>query len=178
MKTYIIEPTKKEVEEINLNQGMQLIYTLLGSILVDDNYLINDHVIYSDVQKTYSIDEAYMIGNELFFGKSVLCGSKDGVDAPASINSDELEALISYEISDFYRDVLSQLKRDSLNIKETFMITHNNQSIPLNYEWVLYTFNIADNATKDYFLNGLKSENDHKGYFQKMADLAFKAGNK
>ncbi|MBD3839310.1 MAG: hypothetical protein IE878_02850, partial [Epsilonproteobacteria bacterium] len=83
------------------------------------------------------------------------------------------------EINPFYTQALEILSQTDINIYRTFQVERMGETIVLNTEWVLYTFNIADERTREYFINELQkalaNSEAPEEYMQKMATLALKA---
>ena len=96
-----------------------------------------------------------------------------------SIPKETLEELINYDVPAFYTEVLALLSSTDINLYRNFTLTHDNEKIALNPEWVLYTFNIADERTQEYFITQLKKaiteQSDISAHLQHMAQLALNA---
>lgn len=179
MKSYIIDPDTKAITNHEFDGQLNSIYTLFNSILIDTSHELHQHVIYSD---EYAIDHnktPFFIADKLFLGRVLICGINNLQEEDVTITVEELGALIRYEISDFYTQCLALLRQAKMNFNTHFTITHDNESTDLSYEWVIYTFNIADERTQRYFLDKLQETLDQNGdihsYFQNMAQRAIKA---
>jgi hypothetical protein len=179
MKTYIIDPDTKAITTHEFDGQLNSIYTLFNSILIDTSHELHQHVIYSD---EYAIDHKrtpFFIADKLFLGRALVCGINGLEEEDVKISIGELEALIRYEINDFYTQCLAVLQQAKMNFNTHFTITHNNESADLSYEWVIYTFNMADERTQSYFLDKLHETLDQNGdidaYFQNMAQRAVEA---
>jgi len=181
MKALMINHATRELEEQDIEIKANTLYTFFSSILIDELEALNEHVIYSDANALSENKTPYFIGDELVLGDALILGRFDFDDVDAKIKKEELEALISYEVNDFYKDVLSLLSTTDINLYRTFVVQKNGENIPLNSEWVLYTFNIADERTKAYFIDELKkvvdAKKDVEAYMQKMAQLAMNVAN-
>ena len=148
-----------------------------NSILVDENSTLTKHVMYSDANALSEKKTPFFFGGQIILGELLILGREDLNDVDATIPKSELESLINYEVPQFYIDVLEILSNTDVNLYRTFEIVNKMQErLTLNIEWILYTFNIADDRTKEYFINELnrsiESSSDVEAYLQKMATLA------
>lgn len=179
MKALSIDAQTKEVQEQELNMAANTLYTYFSSILIDELGSIKEHVIYSDANALSEKKPAYFLGEQLVIGDALIFGREDFNDADAKITKEELSSLINPTLNAFYTEVLELLSATDLNLYRTFEVEKNGERIALNSEWVLYTFNIADERTKEYFINELKKALDAgenvEAYMQKMAQLAMNA---
>lgn len=180
MKAYSIDSTNIELKEIEIEMQANTTYSFFGSILIDELEALHKHMIYADANALSDSKRAYFIGEQLVLGDSLIIGKEEFTDLDVSIQKDELESLIRREINEFYKNALKQLSSTDLNLYRTFLVEKKGESIPLNAEWVLYTFNIADDRTQEYFLAELKkalnANEDAESFMQKMASLALNAG--
>jgi len=155
-------------------------YSFFGSILIDELEALNSHMIYADANALSNSKRAYFIGEQLVLGDALIIGKEEFTDLDVSIKQDELESIIRRELNEFYTEALAQLSTTDLNLYRTFLVEKDGANVPLNTEWVLYTFNIADDRTKEYFLAELKkalnAKQDAEAFMQKMAGLALNAG--
>ena len=179
MKALAVNPLTQSVEELDIEMKANTVYTFFSSILIDEIEAINEHVIYSDANALSEKKKAYFIGEQLVLGNALILGRFDFDDIDVKISKEELTALISYEINDFYTRVLALLSSTDINLYRTFEVEKNGEQIALNTAWVLYTFNIADEKTKEYFVRELQKVLDAgksvEEYMQKMAQLAMNA---
>lgn len=180
MKAYSINPQTKEIQEINIEIQTNTVYSFFNSISIDDFSIVEKHTIYSDSDAISNEKKPFFLAEQLIVGDSLVLGKEDSFDSEVTIPKNELEALISYEVSPFYIDALKLLKNTNINLYRVFEVTKEKEDIKLNSEWVLYVFNIADQKTKEYFLDELKKAIDAKAdittHMQKMATLALNAG--
>jgi hypothetical protein len=176
MKAFIINHATKELEEQEIEIKANTLYTFFSSILIDELDALHEHVIYSDANALSENKTPYFIGEQLVLGDALILGRFDFDDVDVKIKKEELKTLINYDVNDFYKEVLSLLATTDINLYKTFEVQKNGENIPLNSEWVLYTFNIADERTKAYFIDELKKVLEAKesveAYIQKMAQLA------
>ena len=176
MKAFSINPLTQSVEELDIEMKANSVYTFFSSILIDELEAINEHIIYSDANALSENKRAYFIGEQLLIGDALIIGRYDFDEVDAKITQEELTALINYELNDFYKTVLELLSATDINLYRSFEVEKNGEKITLNTEWVLYTFNIADERTKEYFINELQkvldTDNNVEAYMQKMAQLA------
>jgi hypothetical protein len=176
MKALSIHPNSKEIKEIEIQMQANTVYSFFNSILIDELISLKEHIIYCDSNALKENKTSYFLGEQLIIGDALILGRDGFNDLDVSIKKDELNSLIRYDVSDFYKDVLCELSKTDINLYRTFEIKKDDESIVLNTEWVLYTFNIADNRTKEYFLSELKKEicanKNIEAYMQKMATLA------
>jgi len=176
MNALTINPQTQEISEIDIEMKANTVYTFFSSILIDELESLNEHIIYSDANALSEKKKPYFIGEQLILGNALILGRIDFDDMDVKIPKEELASLINYELNDFYKEVLELLSQTDINLYRTFEVEKNGEKIMLNTEWVLYTFNIADNRTKEYFINELKkvltSGGSVEAYIQKMAQLA------
>ncbi len=179
MKALSIDAQTQEVQEQELNMAANTLYTYFSSILIDELGSIKEHVIYSDANALSEKKPAYFLGEQLVVGDALIFGREDFNDVDAKITKEELSSLINPKLNAFYTEVLELFSATDLNLYRTFEVEKNGERIALNSEWVLYTFNIADERTKEYFINELKKALDAgenaEAYMQKMAQLAMNA---
>ncbi len=179
MKALSINPETKEIEDIEIEMKANTVYSFFNSILIDELPTLNQHIIYSDANALSSKKEPFFLGEQLILGKALIVGQRGMEETDASIPAEELEPLIDYEVNDFYRDSLALLSQSDINLYRSFDLQKGTETIPLNIEWVLYTFNMADERTKAYFLNELQKALDAKEditeHLRKMAQLALNA---
>lgn len=176
MKALAIDAQTQEVKEIELEMAANTLYTFFSSILIDELESIKEHVIYADANALSEKKNAYFLGEQLIIGDTLVFGREDFNDVDAKIKQEELASLLKRDVNDFYKEVLALLATTDINLYRAFEVQKNGEKIMLNTEWVLYTFNIADERTKEYFINELKkvleADGDVAVYMQKMAQLA------
>jgi len=176
MKAFAINATTKEVKELDIQMQANSIYTFFSSILIDELGTINKHVIYTDANALSENKSSFFIGEQLIIGDALILGKEDLNDVDAIISKDELSSLITKEVSAFYQEVLEILSITDVNLYRHFMVSHKGEELALNTEWVLYTFNMADDRTKEYFVSelqkALKVSQTPEDFMQKMAGLA------
>jgi hypothetical protein len=176
MQALTVNPLTQEVEIIDIEMKANSVYTFFSSILIDELEPLNEHVIYSDANALSAKKPAYFLGEQLIIGDALILGRFDFDDRDVQITKGELASLLNYEMNDFYKEVLELLAATDINLYRTFEVEKNGEKIALNSEWVLYTFNIADERTKEYFIDELQKVLDANesvdAYMQKMAQLA------
>ncbi|MBU0631154.1 hypothetical protein KKA17_00770 [bacterium] len=181
MKAYSINPKTKSIETQDFDGQVNSIYTFFNSILVDTSDILHEHIIYTNGNALSTTHTPYFIGQQLFLGESLILGQNGLEEVDVKIHENELEKLISYDINDFYKKALDSLALQDINLYKTFEVNDNDSRLLLNYEWVIYTFNMADVKTQNYFLIELDKIIDEQKsieeHFQKMAQLAVNAGN-
>ena len=182
MKTFTINPQTQEIMTHDFDGQVNSIYTFFNSILVDNSQALNEHIIYTDANALISTHIPYFIGEQLCLGNSLIIGQNGYEEVDAKIDIKQLQALINYDVNMFYKKALNALATENINLYTIFEVSDNGKPLHVSYEWVIYTFNMADEKTQSYFLNALdttiaeeKSVQDH---FQKMAQLAVNAGNR
>lgn len=182
MKAYSINPETKTTKVQDFDGQVNSVYTFFNSILVDTSDILNEHIIYTDGNALSTTSKPYFIGQQLFLGKSLVIGQNGLEEVDAKIQQDELEKLVNYEVNPFYKKSLDSLALQEINLYKTFEVNDNDSKLVLNYEWVIYTFNMADVKTQNYFLIELDKTIDEsksiEEYFKKMAQLAVNAGNR
>ena len=185
MKTYSIDPqTKMITAHDDFDGQVNSIYTFFNSILVDNSQALNEHIIYTDANALIATHIPYFIGEQLFLGRSLIIGQNGYEETDVKITQEQLASLVNYDVNMFYKKALSALATENINLYNVFEV-HDNASqnaLHVSYEWVIYTFNMADKKTQDYFLNALNTtiieEKSIQEHFQKMAQLAINAGNR
>ncbi len=179
MKLLHINPLKHTVEELELKIEANTFYTFFSSLLIDELPSIANHTIYTDGNALSQNKTPYFIADQLVLGEALILGRNGFEEQDATISPEQLQTLISYEVSDFYKEVLALLSQSDANLYRAFGVEHNGQRMELNISWVLYFFNIADERTKEYFINELSSVigsgADVEPFMQKMAAAALRA---
>ena len=179
MRAFSIDPDSQSVKEIDIHMQANTVYTFFNSILIDELSTLKQHKIYSDANALSEKKRPYFLGAQLLVGDALIVGQESLADSDATIPQSELEALLEYELNPFYTKVLDLLSSSDINLYRTFDVEKDGEKLPLNAEWVLYTFNIADERTKEYFISELKkvieSDGSVEEYIKKMAQLALNA---
>ena len=179
MQALKIDAQNKKVETLDIAMSANTVYSFFSSILIDELPSLREHVIYTDVNALSEQKEPYFVGEQLLLGDALILGREDFNDTDVKIKAEELESLIIKEVNAFYKRALSTLAQSDANLYRTFTLESRGENIELNAEWVLYTFNIADERTQEYFLTELekvvKSDENVMKFLEKMAGLALKA---
>lgn len=179
MRALSINPQSQNIQELDIEMQANTLYTFFSSILIDELEVLDKHMIYCDANALSNKCKPYFIGGQLVLGEALIIGKEAIEDCDSTIPQKELEALIDYSVSAFYTEVFELLCLTNINLYRLFSVLQNGEKIDLNVEWVLYFFNIADDATKEYFINELRKVVDSKGsveeYMAKMAQLAINA---
>ena len=179
MRVLNINPISKEIKELDLKIEANTFYTYFSSILIDELPTLNNHTIYTDANALSEKKIPYFIGEQIVLGEALILGRNGFEEVDATISVDDLKTIVSYDVSEFYKDVLELLSKTDVNLYRTFKVEHNSQNIDLNISWVLYFFNIADEKTKEYFITNLSQTIDEKKgvveFMQKMAKAALRA---
>lgn len=182
MKIFSIDPETQTLETQNFDGQVNSIYTFFNSILVDNSHTLNEHIIYTDGNAQIDTHLPYFIGEQLFMGKALIIGLNGYEETDAKIKQEQLSSLISYDVNMFYKKALNALAKEQLNLYTIFEVNDNGTPLHVSYEWVIFTFNMADERTQEYFLNSLDmtiiEEKSVAQTFQKMAQLAVNAGNR
>ena len=181
MKAYSIDPKKKEIKEIEIDMQPNTVYSFFNSILIDDLHTLQNHTIHSDAEAISNKKEPFFIGNQLVVGDALIIGKNGIEEVDVTIPLEDLKEIVSYEVSDFYKQTLEYLATSDINLYKLFEIKkEDTELIELNTEWVIYVFSIADKKTQEYFLYALKTAVEEKAdmlqHIQKMAVLALQAG--
>jgi len=179
MKALSIDNQTQEVKEIEINMAANTIYSFFGSILIDELLSVKEHIIYTDANALSEKKTPYFIGEQLLIGDALILGRDEVNDIDSKITQKELTSLINTKVNAFYQKVLELLSATDINLYRTFAVEKNGESLALNAEWVLYTFNIADERTQEYFTDELaktiQASESVEAYIQKMAQLAMNA---
>ncbi len=182
MKAYSIDPKNREVKEIDIVMQANTVYSFFNSILIDDLATLDKHIIHTDAQAISQNREPFFIGEQLIVGDALIIGRDVFADVDISIPKSDLESLINYDVSPFYKKTLNLIQDSDINLYRIFDVTKEEEDIRLNIEWVLYVFNMADDRTKEYFLDELKkaveAKKDITQHMQNMAILALNATSK
>lgn len=176
MRAISIKTGEKKIYEIDIDMQANTVYTFFSSILIDELSTIKDHLIYTDANAISQMKTPFFIGEQLVVGDALIVGHTTMLDCDAIIPLDDLESLISYELSEFYKDIFELMAKTDINLYRPFNVLQDGNQIQLNIEWVLYVFNMADDKTREYFLSELKksieSNEDTVEFMTNMAQLA------
>ncbi len=180
MQVLTINPDGFTIESEDMQMQANSIYSFFDSILIDELEVLNKHVIHTDANALSQGKKAYFIGEQLLLGDALVIGRNGLEEKDVSIKEEELSSLLTKDVPPFYKTVLELLRPTDVNLYRTFEVQRAGEKIALNIEWVLYTFNIADERTREYFITELKKSlengDDVVAYMQKMATLAMNAG--
>jgi hypothetical protein len=181
MRALSINARTAEVSEREITFEANTVYSFFNSILIDELTTLKDHILYSDANALSEKKRAYFIGEQLVVGDALILGRNGFEEVDATIPKSELEALIRDDLNEFYQEVLALLASTEINLYRVFELQKGQERMELNTEWVLYTFNIADSRTQEYFINELKkvvqAEENCEFFMQKMAGLAINSVN-
>lgn len=181
MRALSIDPQKQSIEESDIEMHVNTIFTFFSSILIDELATLDKHIIYCDANALSNKCKPYFIGGQLLLGNVIIIGRDALEDCDSTIPKKDLNTLIDYDVNLFYTEVLELLSQTNINLYRPFAVLQNDEKIELTVEWVLYTFDIADDATKEYFINELKkvlaSKVNVEDYMKKMAQLAVNAAS-
>lgn len=179
MKALAINPQTKEIEEIDIEMKANTVYSFFNSILIDELSSLNQHTVYCDANALAQQKAPYFLGEQLIVGEALIVGLMGMEECDVNIPKETLGELISHDVNDFYKEVLALLAQSDVNLYRTFAVRQGEEIIHLNAEWVLYTFNMADDRTKAYFIDELQKALDAKesifAFLNKMAQLAVNA---
>ena len=179
MKAISINPQTQSVEEVEIEMQANTVYTFFSSISIDEFETIKEHTLYTDANASSQAKTPYFLGGQLLVGQALIIGGSSFEPSETSISIEDVNSLLSYETSDFYKAVFTQLAKSDINLYRKFSVNKENEKVELNPEWVFETFNIADDKTKEYFLkelsNSLGSLEETNQFIQKMAQLAINA---
>ncbi len=178
MKAYLIDPQTRTITVQEFDGRQPSLFTLFGSLLVDTNDILNDHMVYTAREAFEEGEAGYFLGEKLLFGKALVTGYAGFEDLDAAITQEELESLLMYELPRFYRETLALLPK-TFSFEERYAVQTGGETAEITPEWVFYVFNMADENTKRYFLSHLeetatRGEDIHE-YLKKMADLAIRS---
>jgi len=175
-----ISPSNEEIKELDVEMQANTIYTFFNSILIDEIQTLSNHLIFTDANALSQSKSACFLGEQLLLGDALIIGQNGLEETDAYIPQAELQELLNYDIPKFYQDALALLSKSDINLYRNFEVTQGAEKLSLNLEWVLYTFNIADDRTKEYFLleltKVLDANESVEDYIKKMAQLAINAG--
>ena len=181
MKAYSINPQTRELKEVNLEMEANTVYSFFNSILIDESQILNNHVLYSDANAMNEKRSPFFLGGQITLGNVLLLGREGFEDSAATIPQEELESLIDYEVNQFYLDSLELISHSDVNLYRSFDVESGGETTSLSSEWVLYSFNLADVTTQEYFINELRKSIDSgvsvEDYMKKMAGLALNAAS-
>ncbi len=179
MKAYSIDPETQTVEELDIEMKANTTYTFFNSILIDDLSTINNHMIHTDANALSEEKKAYFIGEQLIMGKALIIGKNGMEEGDASISEKDLKKLLRFEVSKFYMEALTLLGKSDINLYNVFSVEQAGKEVNISTEWVLFAFDMADDRTKEYFINELKktldSKEDVPAFIHKLGQLAINA---
>ncbi len=151
MKAYSINPTLKEIRELDIDIQANTVFTFFNSILTDESTMLDKHTVFSDGNAISKNLQPFFIGEQLIVGDALILGKDGFLDTEATISKDDLESLINYEVTSFYVNALELMQESNINLYKVFEVRKDDATIELNSEWVLNVFNMADDKTKEYF---------------------------
>lgn len=175
MQAISINPHQKSIDLLSIEMKADTVYTFFSSILIDEITSLNSHTIYTDANALEENKIPYFLGDQLLLGTVLITGNSAEGDTDVHVGIEILEELLSYEVSLFYRDSLKILSQTDINIYHLFSVEKDTQKLEINIEWVLATFNIADEKTKEYFLKEIKlslESNNTQKVIEKLGQLA------
>ena len=179
LKALSINSTTKQIEALDIEMKANTVYSFFNSILTDELSSLNQHTIYCDANALSQQKQAYFIGEQLILGDVLIVGLMGMEESDANIPKEELEKLINYDVNAFYQEVIALLAQSDVNLYHTFEVEQDGEVLHLNAEWVLYTFDMADDRTKTYFIaeltKSLEAKEETALYLKKMAQLAINA---
>ena len=178
MKAFLIDPATEEITEQFFDGQPNSLYTLFGTLLVDSNDILNGHTVYGASEAFERAEKGFFLGEKLLFGKVLVVGTAGIEDVDATMSLNELRTLALFNLPDFYEKTLRFLPPDfAFDTRYDLALGGIHESV--TPEWVFYVFNMADNATKYYFLTNLEAAQirgeDLHNYFKQMGALALKA---
>jgi len=179
MNTISIDPATQKIEHLDIEMKANTIYSFFNSILIDELSTLKQHTIYTNANALSEMQKPFFLGEQLIIGKALIVGLNGMEEIDATITSEQLKELLDFEVNAFYSDALILLAQSDINLYRTFDVMQGDETLALNAEWVLYTFNMADERTKEYFLTELQKSLDAKeevsSFMKKMAQLALNA---
>jgi len=179
MKAFAIDPETQTIEEIDIEMKANTTYTFFKSILIDDLTTINDHMIHTDANALSEGKKGFFIGEQLIMGVALLVGKVGLEENEVTISKEDLEKLVRFEISDFYKEAFTLLGQSDINLYKAFEVKQGGEAVHISTEWVLFAFDIADDRTKEYFLTELKkvleADEDVTAFVHKLGQLAINA---
>jgi len=178
MKAYLIDPNTRSVVEAEFDGQPNSLFTLFNSLLVDSDAVLHGHNVYRTSEAFERGERGFFLGEKLIFGKALVTGSDGLADTDAAVTAEELLQLSLFDIPDFYLKTLALLPPD-FSFEEHYQLHIGEIGESVTPEWVFYVYNMADSATKTYFLNRLEESvtqgADIRNYLKKMAELAVKS---
>ncbi len=179
MKAFAIDPETQTIEELDIEMKANTTYTFFNSILIDELTTINNHIIYTDTNALSENKKAFFIGEQLIIGVALIIGKIGMQESDVSIGKKDLEKLVRFETSDFYKKAFSLLAQSEINLYKIFSVNQAGEEVNISTEWVLFAFDMADDRTKEYFLVELQKVIDSKedvfAFVQKLGQLAINA---
>ena len=179
MKAYAVDPATQTIEEIDIEMKANTTYTFFKSILIDELATLNQHTIYADANALSEKKKGFFIGEQLVMGVALVSGQNGLEEHDVSIPQEDLRKLITFNLNEFYTEVLDILSATEINLYSPFAVEQGEETLSLSPEWAIFTFNLADDKTKEYFITELKkvieAKEDVLAFMQKMSQLAIKA---
>ena len=178
MKALLIDPDTRGITVQEYDGQPHSLYTLFSSLLLDQHDVLHEHNVYGGADAFEQGMRPFFLGEKLLFGKAVITGRAGFEECDVSIAEAELERLVQFELPAFYRKTLTLLPKDFI-FDETYTLLIEETPQSITPEWVFYAFNMADDATKAYFLTHMEkaiagSEDIHT-YLKKMGEIAVKS---
>lgn len=178
MKAYLIDPETQSISQHDFDGQPNALYTLFDSLLVDTSNVIVEHSAYTSTEAFEKGQKGFFLGDKLLFGKALVTGSAGLQDTDATIEENALKALATFTLPLFYEKVLQMLPA-GFAFDERYDLALGGIDEQVTPEWVFYVFNMADEATRDYFLKHLeetgKRGEDIHAFLKKMGELALKS---
>ena len=179
MKAYALDPATQKIEEIDIAMQANTTYTFFKSILIDELATLNQHSIQTDANALSEKKKGFFIGEQLVIGVALVSGRNGLQECDASIPEPELHGLVNFNLNEFYTEVLDILSATEINLYTPFSVKQGEDEISLSTEWTIFTFNLADERTREYFITELKktieAKEDVLAFMQKMAQLAIRS---
>jgi len=152
MKALLIDPDTQSVSVQAYDGQPHSLYTLFGSLLVDSSAPLQSHMVYSGGEAFEKGHPGFFLGDKLLFGRVLVIGYAGFEETDVTIEPETLQQLLRFDIPPFYSSALALLPSD-FAFDEPYALEGMEGGTA---EWVLYAFNLADEATRAYFLTELE----------------------
>ncbi len=178
MKAYLIDPETQSISQHDFDGQPNALYTLFNSLLVDTSDVLLEHTVYTATEAFERGERGFFLGDKLLFGKALVTGNAGLQDTDAAIEENALKALANFTLPLFYEKTLKLLPA-AFSFNERYDLSLDGIDDQATPEWVFYVFNMADEPTRNYFLEHLaetgRKEGDIHSFLKRMGELALKS---
>ena len=125
MKLLHIDPITKSVKELELKVEANTFYTFFSSILIDEFPIDANHTLYSNANALSENKTPYFVADQIVLGEALVLGNNGYEEVDATLTPAQLESMIRFDVSDFYKKALFLLAKTDENLYKAFYVEHN-----------------------------------------------------